>query len=135
MQISATVRNGNGSHEVSVRTGDASRSLSVPAKGAGRGSAVNGGELLMLALATCFCNDLYREAERLGIPVDGVEVEARADFEGVGVAARNVSYRARIASPAPDETISRLLRETDAVAEVQNTLRRGVGVALAPWES
>jgi len=135
MQISATVRSAAAAHEVSVRTDGGTRALAIPPKRTGRGSAVNGGEFLMLALATCFCNDLYREAERLGIPVDGVEVEARADFEGVGVAARNVSYRARIASPAPDETIARLLRETDAVAEVQNTLRRGVGVALAPWES
>ena len=34
-------------------------------KSPGRGSAVNGGEFLVLALATCYCNDLYREAERL----------------------------------------------------------------------
>ena len=29
--------------------------------------------------------------------------------------------------------IARLLRETDAVAEVHNTLRAGVPVALVPW--
>jgi uncharacterized OsmC-like protein len=135
VQIAAFIRSGNGSHEVSVRTGDSSRRVAVPGKSAGRGSAVSGGEFLMLALATCFCNDVYREAERLRVPIDGVEVEARAEFDGVGVAATNVVYRARVASSAPAETIARLLRETDAVTEVQNTLRRGVGVALAPWGS
>jgi uncharacterized OsmC-like protein len=118
-----------------VRTGESPRILAIPSKGAGRGSAVNGGEFLMLALATCFCNDVYREAERLGIPIDAVEVEARAEFDGVGVAARNVTYRARVASSEPEETIARLLRETDAVTEVQNTLRGGAGVALVPWGS
>jgi len=94
-----------------------------------RSSAVNGGEFLMLALATCFCNDLYREAERLQIPLDAVEVEASASFPGIGLAATDIRYRARIASGAPDAAIAELLRQTDAVAEVHNTLRAGVPVA------
>jgi len=100
----------------------------VAPKDTGGGSATNGGEFLMLALATCYCNDLYREAARLGIALESVEVEALAQFEGVGLAASNVRYRASVASPAPPEAIARLLRETDAVAEVHNTLRKGVPV-------
>jgi hypothetical protein len=45
----------------------------------------------MLARATCYCNDLYREASRLGITLAGVEVQAAADFAGVGLAASNVT--------------------------------------------
>lgn len=86
----------------------------------------------MLALATCYCNDIYREAARLGIQVDGVSVEATAEFAGVGLAATNVRYRAVIDSPAPAGDIARLLRETDGVAEVHNTLRAGVPVDLIP---
>ena len=84
----------------------------------------------MLALATCYCNDLYREAARLDIPVDSVEVEASADFPGIGLAATNICYRARVSSPAPAARIAELLRQTDAVAEVHNTLRAGVAVTL-----
>jgi organic hydroperoxide reductase OsmC/OhrA len=73
MEISATVVSSAAAHEARVRTGAASQSLFVPAKAGGRGSAVNGGEFLMLALATCYCNDLYREAERLRIPIEGAE--------------------------------------------------------------
>jgi organic hydroperoxide reductase OsmC/OhrA len=130
MEISALVRNAPARHEVTVRTNAASQSLSVAAKAAGRGSAVNGGEFLMLALATCYCNDLYREAARLGIPVDAVEVEATAQFPGVGLAATNIRYRARVSSPAGASAIAELLRQTDAVAEVHNTLRNGAAVAL-----
>lgn len=128
MEISATVINAPGQHQVLVRTGSASQSLTVPPKSAGSGSAVNGGEFLMLALATCYCNDLYREAARLGLTLQQVEVEASAEFAGVGLAASNVRYRAKVKSPASDEAVAQLLRETDAVAEVHNTLRKGVPV-------
>ncbi len=130
MQISASVRHSSAGLETVIRTGDASRALPIPAKADAPGSAVNGGELLMLALATCYCNDLYREAVRLGIAVDGVEVEARARFAGVGLAASDIRYRVRVDSPADGATIADLIRCTDAVAEVHNTLRAGVPVVL-----
>ena len=128
MKISAVVNNGPGGHTVQVHTDARTQALTVPAGASGRGSGVNGGEFLMLALATCYCNDLYREAERLGVPIDRVEVEASADFDGIGVAATNIRYRAKVASSAPDAAIADLLRRTDAVAEVHNTLRGGVAV-------
>ena len=129
MQISATVINSPGEHTVSVRTGDKVQTLPVPSKAAG-GSGVNGGEFLMLALATCYCSDLYREANRLGITLQHVEVKAFATFAGIGMVASNVRYRAKINSTAPPDTVTQLLRETDAVAEVHNTLRKGVPVQL-----
>lgn len=130
MDISAVVSSSPCGHEVTVRTGGASQSLAIAAKPSGEGSAVNGGEFLMLALATCYCNDLYREAQRLGMSLQGARVEATADFDGVGLAAKNIRYRASVQSSEPPEVIARLLRETDAVAEVHNTLRAGVPVQL-----
>jgi uncharacterized OsmC-like protein len=130
MLISATVKNSSSAHEVEVRTGELARSMTVQGKATGRGSSINGGEFLMVALATCYCNDLFREAARLNIPISTVEVEASAEFPGVGLAARNVCYRARVESCASRADVARLLRETDAVAEVHNTLRAGVHVEL-----
>jgi organic hydroperoxide reductase OsmC/OhrA len=134
MHISAIVRNAGDSHDVSVATGETIRSLDIPRRGSGAGSGINGGELLMLALATCYCNDLYREAARLRVVVESVEVEAHADFEGIGLAARNIRYRARVVSTGSDAEVARLLRETDAVAEIHNTLRAGVAVRLEAWD-
>jgi organic hydroperoxide reductase OsmC/OhrA len=130
MEVTAIVKNSAARHEVLVRTGNADQALSVPPKCSGKGSAINGGEFLMLALATCYCNDLYREAERLGIPIDGVEVEARAEFPGIGLAAVNIAYRATVSSSASSSAIAQLLRETDAVAEIHNTIRTGAAVEL-----
>ena len=128
MEISALVSNSAGRHEAVVRTGAASRSLEIPGNPEGKGSSANGGELLMLAVATCYCNDLYREGQRLGLDIEAVEVEAIAEFPGVGLAARGIRYSARVKSSADPGRIARLLRETDAVAEVHNTIRAGVPV-------
>jgi uncharacterized OsmC-like protein len=127
MRISAQLRNTATSHAVEVTTAGQAKPLAIAGR-AGGGSAVNGGEFLMLALATCYCNDLYREAARLGLELRGVEVEAEAEFDGIGLAARDIRYRARVDSPAPPELVQQLLRETDAVAEVHNTLRAGAAV-------
>ena len=134
MKISATVRNGPAAHEASVRTEARTQALAIAPKSEGRGSAVNGGELLMLALATCYCNDLYREADRRKIQLDAVEVEASAVFPGVGLGATDIRYRARVQSPAPADAIGELLRATDAVSEVHNTIRTGTPVALVRGE-
>jgi organic hydroperoxide reductase OsmC/OhrA len=118
MQISARLSNAHCSHDVTLTTAGDSKKLAIPVKSTGGGSAVNGGEFLMLALATCYCNDLYREAVRLGISIYGAEVEARAHFDGVGLAARNIKYSAHISSDASAEAVAPLIRETDAVAEI-----------------
>lgn len=132
MRISASIDNSSAAHLVAVASDGSRQRLDIPAKAGAPGSGVNGGEFLMLALATCYCNDLYREARRLGIALDGVQVEASADFPGVGLCATNVRYRASVRSGAAPAQIARLLADTDAVAEVHNTLRAGCTVTLDP---
>jgi organic hydroperoxide reductase OsmC/OhrA len=130
MEISALVKSAHPHHEVTIRTGAMDQTLAIPSKSTGRGSAVNGGEFLMLALATCYCNDLYREAERLQLSLESVEVEASAEFPGVGLAATNIRCRAKVSSSASLAAIAELMRLTDVVAEVHNTIRTGMPVSL-----
>ncbi len=133
MRISASLKNSASGHALTLRTADQPQALAVASKPTG-GSAVNGGEFLMAALATCYCNDLWREAAARGIVLTAVEVEASAEFAAAGLAASDIRYRARVESPAPAEQIEALLRETDAVAEVHNTVRAGVAVQREPWK-
>jgi uncharacterized OsmC-like protein len=100
----------------------------------GHGSSVSGGELLFLALATCYCTDIYREAGKRGIKVERVEVEVDGDFEREGGAASNVRYRARVKADASRQDILDLMRHTDTMAEIQNTLRAATPVALSDCE-
>lgn len=128
MIISAKVVNSPGAHEVTLRSGDQTHSIVIPPKPKGLGSSANGGELLFLALATCYCNDIYREAAKTGIEVQRVEVEVHGEFGAEGEPASNVRYRARVTSSATVDEIEQLMVSTDKVAEIQNSLRAGTPV-------
>jgi len=135
MKISARVENSQGRYDVTLRTNDNAHSIDIPPKSTGFGSSANGGELLFLALATCYCNDIYREAAKRGIRVEQVEVEVAGDFGAEGEPATNVTYSAKVAAEASEEEIQALMRDTDRVAEIQNTLRAQTPVMLASIEA
>ena len=135
MNISARITNKKGEHRVSLKTDGCEHSLMIPPKQDGLGSSANGGELLFLALATCYCNDLYREAKRRGIDILHVEVEVTGEFGSEGEAARNISYRASVTSKAPRAEVLNLMRHTDSVAEIQNTVRHSSPVVLSECEA
>lgn len=130
MEISATIKNTFAHNETSVQTNGDAKEIRIPAKGSGYGSSVNGGELLLLALATCFCNDIYREAASRNINVSEVNVIVTGDFGAAGEPGTNFRYKASIVSDAPATEIDELITYTDQVAEVHNTLRRGTPVTL-----
>ena len=130
MKISATVQNSESHHAVTLATDGREKTLVIEPKSNGRGSAVNGGELLMAALATCMCNDLFREAGRLGITIRDVEVEARGEFPAVGAAGEGIRYRVKISGDADDAALRDLVQHTDTVAEIQNTVRNAIAVRL-----
>ena len=130
MKISSLVDNSEDRHLVTLRTDDHTHHLTIAPKPTGFGSSANGGELLFLALATCYCNDIYREAAKRGIVVQAVEVEVEGDFGATGEPARNVTYRAKVTAQAGEAEIRELMIHTDGVAEIQNTLRVGTPVVL-----
>lgn len=130
MKIKATVENSLNSHVTTVQTNEDAKRILIGSKATGYGSAINGGELLFLALATCFCNDIYREAAKKNIQVNSVIVEVTGDFSGEGEAGSNIVYSAKVDANASENEIKRLIADTDKVAEIQNTLRKGVHVTL-----
>lgn len=130
-QFRAHILNSCGSHQVTLATNDNAHSIVIPPAPGGFGSRARGGELLFLAMATCYCNDIYREAARLNITVHSVEVEVTGDFAGVpGNVAENVVYTAAVEADASEEEILALMHHTDTVAEIQNCLRQGISVQL-----
>ena len=129
MKFSARIQNDSSHHDVFLKVGEKEQSLVIAPKPTG-GSSVSGGELLFLALATCYCNDIYREAAKRNIKVKSVEVEVDGAFEAEGRPASNIVYRATLDADTDEETIHDLLMHTDAVAEIQNTLRAGTPVRL-----
>ena len=130
MQIIATIKSKFNQLQTSVQTNDAAKSLQIASKPNGYGSSVNGGELLMLSLATCYCNDIYREAAKRNINVSNVEVEFTGNFGGEGEPGFNFKYKVHIDADASPSEIVDLIRHTDKVAEIHNTLRKGVEINL-----
>jgi len=135
MNISARVTNQLGEHTVVVETNGREQSLAIASKADGLGSSVNGGELLFLALATCYCNDLYREGRKRGIEIAKVVVEVSGEFGAEGAPAENIRYRASVDAKAPRDIIVDLMRHADRVAEIQNTLRTSSPVVLGECEA
>lgn len=129
MKFSARILNDVGQHQISLKVGEKEQSLPIAPKPSG-GSSITGGELLFLALATCFCNDAYREAAKWNIKVESVEVEVEGDFEAEGKPASNIVYRTKIIADASEEKLHELMLHVDSVAEIQNTLRVGTQVKL-----
>ncbi|HZY79913.1 MAG TPA: OsmC family protein [Cyclobacteriaceae bacterium] len=130
MNISASLKNSAGSNVVTVATNESQKIINIPAKTEGQGSSVNGGELLFLALATCFCNDVYREAAKRKMQIESVEVKVSGNFGKEGEPGSNIVYEATVRSTSSDDEIEDLIKYVDTVAEIHNTLRLGTEVKL-----
>jgi len=87
-----------------------------------------GAHLLHLAVAGCVLNDVYREAGALGLPVDGVRVEAVGGFDTGTWASSGIDYRIEVDSAAPASDLAALLERVDAVAEIPRAVRAGATV-------
>lgn len=94
-------------------------------------TALTGGHLLHLAVAACVLNDIYREAHRMGIPIDSVSVSAGGGFGGDPVVSTGITYSVEVDSPAPPDQIGDLIRYVDQIAEIPNTLKRTTEVSRA----
>jgi uncharacterized OsmC-like protein len=130
MKISATISNSLNQNNITVVTNDEPKSIPIASKATGYGSSVNGGELLLSALAVCYCNDIYREASKKNIEITSVEVEVTANFGKEGEAGFNFQYKPKVVSTAPPDRIRQLIEHVDSVAEIHKTLRNGTEIAL-----
>ncbi len=129
MQISASIKNSYQQHHIAVSTEGNEKVIAIPVKAEGYGSSVNGGELLFLSLATCFCNDIYREAAKRKMEISLVEVKVSGEFGKEGEPGSNIHYEAKVESVnSSAEEIEALVEYVDGIAEIHNTLRKGVEV-------
>lgn len=57
-------------------------------------------------------------------------MEVYVDFGAEGEPAKNITYKAKVYSKAKEEEIRELIKYTDSVAEIQNSLRIETPVIL-----
>ena len=89
------------------------------------GLGFNGGELLLLAIGGCYCNDLFREAAKRGITIKSVHVDVEADWGGEPVRAQNVTLAPRVEAEASEAEILTLIEDTDRLAEIPQFAQAG----------
>jgi uncharacterized OsmC-like protein len=85
--------------------------------------------------ATCYCNDIYREAAKRGIQVEKVEVEVESQFGAEGESAKEINYHAKVIAHASADDIRELMTQTDRLAEIQKTVRHGLSISLKDMEA
>jgi uncharacterized OsmC-like protein len=130
MKYSASMHNIDGRLDVIMKKGDQTNTLDIAPYKKGFGSSISGGEILFLAIATCYCNDIYRESKKLGIVIDNVEVDVDGDFMAAGEPAMNVQCRIKVTAQASEEEIRKLVAHTDSTAEIPMSLRNGTPISL-----
>ncbi|HEY1480423.1 MAG TPA: OsmC family protein [Gaiellales bacterium] len=91
-------------------------------------TAFSGAHLLHLAVAGCVLNDVYREAESLGIVVLGVRVSASGAFDPETWHSSGIGYAVELDTSATADEIEALLRRVDSVAEIPRAIRAGARV-------
>ena len=100
-----------------------------PQEAGGGGLGFNGGQLLNLAVAGCVSNDIFREAAKEGITIHQVKVRVRSDYGGEPMVSTPIEYEVELDGDAPSDVLERLVRHTDRVAEIPNSLR-----AVTVWQ-
>jgi uncharacterized OsmC-like protein len=101
-----------------------------PAAAGGGGLGFSGGQLLYMAIAACYSNDLYREAATRGITLSEVRVEVDGDFPARGQGSTPIAVSVTLRGDAPDQDLNDLLDEVDRIAEIPNSIRGATAVTL-----
>ncbi|HUJ28169.1 MAG TPA: OsmC family protein [Myxococcales bacterium] len=115
------------------RAGTYTLVIDRPEKAGGGGLGFNGGELLHLAVAGCISNDLFREAQRLGVRLRSVNVKVRGGFAGDPAVSTGIEYDVGVSGDDADK-LRALVKLVDEIAEIPNSLRRATPVKLVNVE-
>jgi uncharacterized OsmC-like protein len=91
-------------------------------------TSFTGAHLLHLAVAGCVLNDVFREAERLGVIVHGVRVTASGGFNNETWESTGIVYVVDVDSPASVSQLAALQDAVDRVAEIPKSIRTGAAV-------
>jgi organic hydroperoxide reductase OsmC/OhrA len=130
MGFEVELRNVDGSTTALGTAGPYTVVVDRPSGAGGRGHGLNGGQLLHLAVAGCISNDLFREAALRGIQLTRVVVKADGGYDGVPAVSTGISYTVEVEGRAPEDDLRSLVEHVDAIAEIPNSLRKGIAVRL-----
>lgn len=120
-----------------IEEGDWRLTADMPEKHGGADAGPNPGVLGRAALASCAAIGYVRWAAALGVAIDHLEVDVEADYDVRGEMAidddvppgyTEMRLRVRVASPASEEEVLRVLDRADAHSSWVDNIARAVPV-------
>jgi hypothetical protein len=90
-------------------------------------ASFTGAHVLHLTVAACVLNELHREAQSRGVPIDGVLIEAHGGFVE-DWRSSGITYRVEVDSPADPAGIEELIMLVNQLAEIPRAIRSGAPV-------
>ncbi len=92
---------------------------------------LSGPHTLHLAVAVSVLDDIYREANALGITVHGVRVHAAGGFDDAW-ASTGIEYAVNVDCPDLPDPVPALLERVDRTSGIPRALRHAIPVSRAP---
>ena len=130
MQITAQINSSFNRVSTLIHHGLETKSVLLPPKTEGIGSAMNGAELLLLSLATCYCHTIYRGAQHMNIGIKEIAVSVNGDFSGPVPEMEALTFSVQVRSSATDQQLQELIGYADLHATIPNLLRKGSQISL-----
>jgi uncharacterized OsmC-like protein len=96
----------------------------------GDGLGYSGGQVLVLAVGTCFYNNLYNAADERGIKIQSVELEVTSGWTEEPKVSSGIEVSAKVEAEASAAEIVELIQHAGRVSTVSNTVRKGTTVTM-----
>ena len=103
-----------------------------PEAAGGRGLGYGGGQLLLLSVGACYCNNLFHAADERGVTIRSVEIEVSGTWTEEPMVSEGIVISAKVAADAGEAEILDLMSQANDASTVGNSLRQGIPVTLGP---
>lgn len=101
-----------------------------PQAAGGQGLGYGGGQLLLLSVGACYCNNLFYAAEERGLTIKSVAIEVTGRWTEEPMVSEGIVISPKVEAEASEAEILDLMTHANDVSTVGNSLRQGVSVTL-----
>ncbi len=129
-ETKAYVRTISGMQSAVGWVGNQTITIGRPKGVGGDGFGYSGGQVLVLAVGTCFYNNLYYAADERGIKIISVELEVTSGWTEEPKVSSGIIISAQVEAEASPNEIEELIHHANRVSVVSNSVRQGATVAM-----
>jgi putative redox protein len=129
-ETKATIRTISGMQSAVGWVGKQTITIGRPEGVGGDGLGYSGGQVLVLAVGTCFYNNLYYAADERGINIRSVELEVSSGWTEEPKVSSGIVINAKVEADASPADIEELIHQANHVSTVSNSVRQGTTVSM-----